>query len=735
MLLILFLIPLTFTFFSGIGQGAESITIDYGAIETQIANELEPYDDSDWYTKKIDMIIITRDQTDEIAAMQKLADWKTSKGVPTKIVNQTEFMTYSGRDTEEKIRNCIKYYYDTYNIKWVLLAGDTNLIPIRYVYNPDTVIVSGFNEEKMGDQYKPTDYYYADLTGNWDNNNNGRFGESLVYASTDEIDWDPEVYVGRFPGTNAAELNIMVTKTINYENATITLGNWMNRAVLAGAIQKNPSTSDSDGEEESFLMDRIISESIKSTMDNVTLYESNYPYANTPYYDYYLTWNTFNYWVDQGNSFVIMAGHGASTKFDKLSTGTDFFYTTDAQSMLNIGKPSLFYADACSTNFFDDDDSICLGEALIKRENAGAIGYIGAMRLSWFYSDSDKDWIIEDDSVSDELQSLCEMNRGMTRLFFIQMFQKGYYQQGKALYEMKRQYVNDWWWMTNNPYQLQYEMRIPGSSPYNIHCIEWERKNVLTYTLLGDPETDIYTDVPKTFLASGGQTGLFAREGGYYEGEKINLVIQDQNLFPVKDALICVQGEDGAYNYFTSGLGGNVQIQLPKKVQDYNFTVTAHNMIPIRGTFSTKPDTNSPSLSAGPELTPNNPTVDINIRARITAVDSESGMAKGYFVISSDNFKTYSIMSLVQKSTPNVFEGTLPKLDYGNFKYVTFIFDNANNCYHTEWGATDQFNIPFPFIGGLVIGIAVFVMAEIAIFLHKKRTVLLDYERMVSSLS
>jgi hypothetical protein len=206
LLLMSFLIPVTLSLFSTIGYGEESITIDYESIESEIANELDPYDDSNWYTQKIEMIIITRDQPDEIAVMQKLADWKTSKGVPTKIVNQTEFMTYSGRDTQEKIRNCIKYYYNTYNIKWVLLAGDTNLIPIRYVYNPDTVIVPDFNEEKMGETDKPTDYYYADLTGNWDNNNNGRFGESLVYASADEIDWDPEVYVGRFP--ESMQLNL-----------------------------------------------------------------------------------------------------------------------------------------------------------------------------------------------------------------------------------------------------------------------------------------------------------------------------------------------------------------------------------------------------------------------------------------------------------------------------------------------------------------------------------------------
>jgi len=65
----------------------------------------------------------------------------------------------------------IKDYYEKENIQWVLLAGDAedSLIPIREVYNPDVVVVGGGESEysNWDDYYKPTDYYYADLTDSW----------------------------------------------------------------------------------------------------------------------------------------------------------------------------------------------------------------------------------------------------------------------------------------------------------------------------------------------------------------------------------------------------------------------------------------------------------------------------------------------------------------------------------------------------------------------------------------
>jgi hypothetical protein len=195
-------------------------------------SKLPEIDTNSWYNPKVEMLIITPDDEDFINAVSPLVQWKNNKGLKTIILSN--FSEYSGRDDAERIRNMIKSYYERENIKWILLTGDAqeNLIPIRNVYNPDVVIVGGDESEYLSwdDYYKPTDYYYADLNGSWDEDNDNIFGESAEYNKNgiDEIEWTPEVYVGRLPAGSATELEIMVNKSLKYETAP-NIGNWMNR--------------------------------------------------------------------------------------------------------------------------------------------------------------------------------------------------------------------------------------------------------------------------------------------------------------------------------------------------------------------------------------------------------------------------------------------------------------------------------------------------------------------------
>ncbi|MFX0011202.1 MAG: C25 family cysteine peptidase, partial [Candidatus Hermodarchaeota archaeon] len=189
-----------------------------------------------WYNQKVEMLIVINDSS-YLDAVTPLVEWKNYKGVKTIVLYN--YSNYEGRDKAEKIRNMIKSYYESDNLKWVLLAGDAeeNLIPIREVFNPDTAEIEGESEYSNWDEYyKPTDFYYADLTGSWDDNNNGKFGESATKSgNNDEISWIPEVYVGRLPADNPSELSFMINKSLDYEKA-VYAGTWMNRMLLAGGI-------------------------------------------------------------------------------------------------------------------------------------------------------------------------------------------------------------------------------------------------------------------------------------------------------------------------------------------------------------------------------------------------------------------------------------------------------------------------------------------------------------------
>jgi hypothetical protein len=106
-----------------------------------------------------------------IQAVQPLADWKTAKGVPAKVVPISEIGT-----SPSQIQAYIRNAYNTWPVRpeYVLLAGSPQSIP-AYGYNNDC--------------------YYGDMGG----------------------DQKMEISVGRFPAENLRECSTMVAKTLAYE--------------------------------------------------------------------------------------------------------------------------------------------------------------------------------------------------------------------------------------------------------------------------------------------------------------------------------------------------------------------------------------------------------------------------------------------------------------------------------------------------------------------------------------
>jgi hypothetical protein len=115
---------------------------------------------------RIDNLIITA--SDLEAAASRLAQWKNSSGIISRVLD-VEWInsTYSGVDEQERIRNCIRDFYSSFQTKYVTIFGDTDKVPIRYVYIPDGV----------DDPLVPTDLYYADLNYTWDDNRDGIYGD------------------------------------------------------------------------------------------------------------------------------------------------------------------------------------------------------------------------------------------------------------------------------------------------------------------------------------------------------------------------------------------------------------------------------------------------------------------------------------------------------------------------------------------------------------------------------
>ncbi|MCD6161657.1 MAG: T9SS type A sorting domain-containing protein [candidate division Zixibacteria bacterium] len=133
--------------------------------------------------------------------------WKNQKGLQAELVLIEDILqNYTGEDEPAKLRSYLQEAY-TAGAKWVLLGGDEDVIPIRYAYPGNTSGVPELRNQQI------TDMYYMDLTGNWDSDGDGVYGE----YNHDDPDIYPEVYVGRVPASNPEEAEIWVEKALIYE--------------------------------------------------------------------------------------------------------------------------------------------------------------------------------------------------------------------------------------------------------------------------------------------------------------------------------------------------------------------------------------------------------------------------------------------------------------------------------------------------------------------------------------
>ncbi len=677
-LIILVIIILNPFIFTSVNGQSDSGNLKISAIPEIDLSQLPEINytalDAAWNDQKIEMLIIVNDSS-FIDAVTPLTEWKNQKGVKTIILSN--FSSYEGKDKEERIRNMIKDFYEKENIQWVLLAGDAeeDLIPIREVYNPDVVEVGGESEySTWDDYYKPTDFYYADLTGTWDDNNNSDWGESAENnGEIDEISWIPEVYVGRLPASNPTELSVMINKTLKYETDPY-VGDWMNKMLLAGGI-----SSYSPPEDEARLTEYIWENYVANETNFTHLAKTTSSFTPTiplsPNSFGSLNSTSFRDEFNSGYSTVMIAGHSDPTQITDDSHEV-YYRNTDALSSVNINMPSLFYADACTTSSYDKGDN-SIGERSIIRAESGAIGYIGGLRVNWYYD------------YDEELEKL---NRANAKLFWREFFVEKKFQQGRALYDSKVTYMNS-----------DYFVRGDASMEQ-----EWQRKNMLTYNLLGDPELDVYTKIPAEV------PNYFS--GNIYEGQCISFQVKDDLERVVPRARINLRTLSGKYRTVYSDVNGYVDFRLPTGAyENYSVIITGHNVIPSYFNFTTLPDTDIPELLAVNHL-PLNPTTKDNVLFSFNASDNHSGIESVFFLLSKNNFSDFSLHRLYNDFNKNKqeFNITLNKLEPGEYSYlvITRDYTNKTSIFYED---NLEFSIPKPLIDYVLIIASIMIVGLVGI--------------------
>jgi len=140
-------------------------------------------------------------------ATQALARYKCETGIRTAVETIESILPqYTGRDEAEKLRNRLKNFYAEGG-RYVLLVGDETVLPVRYAYPNSAYVTPEISLQQV------CDLYFADLTGDWDADGDGTWGEKYG----DEVDIEPELLVGRLPIHSVEAVTNYVDKVIRYE--------------------------------------------------------------------------------------------------------------------------------------------------------------------------------------------------------------------------------------------------------------------------------------------------------------------------------------------------------------------------------------------------------------------------------------------------------------------------------------------------------------------------------------
>ena len=271
----------------------------------------------------------------------------------------------------DRMRKWLQNNYVSMGIKYVLLIGNpspaANELPMKelsyqaYVY--------------------PVDCYFSDLTGNWDVDGNGLYGnETNDVELAGGVDLVPEVYVGRIP-VYASDpewrgiLRGIVRKIIHYELETDI--HWRR----AGLLPESFSNLDTDGGWLGYHAENNVL--APQGYDAYTLYEQGSVDAN---YNSVLASDeellanaTARHWMTNDFGTVLWWAHGWS-RGAVVYTGGDV-YNSYQCPLIDNARPAAAFMASCSCG--DPADSYNLSYAMLRD---GGIASVAAGQVSWFYS-------------------------------------------------------------------------------------------------------------------------------------------------------------------------------------------------------------------------------------------------------------------------------------------------------------------------------------------------------------
>jgi len=317
----------------------------------------------------VDYLIVTTDPL--VAAFQPLADWKTASGVPA-VIRTLSFIREqypAAADDPERIRLFIRDAYSRWGTRWVLLGGDTEILPTRYAHMTF-----------LGEEQVPSDLYYSCLDGNWNADGDSTFADAYAGPDDpgDDADLLPEVWVGRAPVVTPADAALFVKKTLTYETGPV--ADYMENVLFfAQVITPNPWSL---GQPVTLDGAQLVEQDVLPILDTTPnihvarMYQNNTDVRWRPG-SVHETRDAVYDSLQDGYNLAVHVGHGYR---EVMSCGDATLDNMSMHALTNGDRLMNFYAIDCTSNAID---FASIGEALMRAPAGGAVTNIGSTTLDY----------------------------------------------------------------------------------------------------------------------------------------------------------------------------------------------------------------------------------------------------------------------------------------------------------------------------------------------------------------
>jgi len=263
--------------------------------------------------------------------LQPYVEWKTKKGF-TVIVAYTNNPQVG--NTTTSIKNYLQGLYNA--------GTPSDPAPTFIVFAGDVAQVPTF---QAGGHV--SDLYYCEYDGGGD--------------------YLPEVYYGRFSAVNPEQLDAQLNKTLEYEQYTFPDETFLDEVVMIAGVDANYAPIHGNGHI-NYGTDNYF-----NPAHGLTSHTYLYPASGNAS-------SQIIQHVSNGAGYVNYTAHGFSGGWADPS-----FHTSDIAGLQNAHKYPLMVGNCCLTSTFDDPE--CFGEALLRANQKGAIGYIGASNSTYWDED------------------------------------------------------------------------------------------------------------------------------------------------------------------------------------------------------------------------------------------------------------------------------------------------------------------------------------------------------------